>query len=399
MAKAKQRALVILGAGASIEYGVPATIPFTDIIEAAVLSDRWVQSQQGDIAYKTIKRRLKRYLHNPGVVHFEQIYHCAHELIYLQRPDPSAVDEYRPILVPFLRDTSKTTGNALRALVGKMTEVIYCEVAARCATPAHSINPFRAFLMDLESKSIPRLYTTNYDDFALQAAPALYTGYDRKGANETTFDVDGFWDRWNDPCLFHLHGSVHMSYSRGAARGPFADLVWFDDAKEACKSASFSGSGLRRMDGSQVLRAPIVTGLDKLSRLQQRPLPYFYAALTRDVMEADVIYVVGAGLGDLHLNTLLAEARERPRPAPLLFVDWWNGGFDRHAQPDRKALEMFHALRIHIGGPSVAAPAKVGDWLVAADGTAAIWSGGFQSFLKETAQHEAVRKVLKPRGP
>lgn len=50
MAKAKERALLILGAGASIEYRIPASIPFTDIIETAVMSDRWVQSQQGDLA-------------------------------------------------------------------------------------------------------------------------------------------------------------------------------------------------------------------------------------------------------------------------------------------------------------------------------------------------------------
>jgi NAD-dependent SIR2 family protein deacetylase len=30
MSKAKERALVILGAGASIEFGIPATVKFTD---------------------------------------------------------------------------------------------------------------------------------------------------------------------------------------------------------------------------------------------------------------------------------------------------------------------------------------------------------------------------------
>jgi hypothetical protein len=38
MSKAKERALVILGAGAPIEFGIPATVKFTDIIEAAVMS-------------------------------------------------------------------------------------------------------------------------------------------------------------------------------------------------------------------------------------------------------------------------------------------------------------------------------------------------------------------------
>jgi hypothetical protein len=112
-----------------------------------------------------------------------------------------------------------------------------------------------------------------------------------------------------------------MSYSHEPGQGRFADLVWFDDPDEAQKSASFSGSGLRRMDGSEVLRTPIITGLDKLSRIQQRPLPYFYAALMRDVMEADVLYVIGAGLGDLHLVSLLEEARSRSHRAPLLFID------------------------------------------------------------------------------
>lgn len=392
MAKTKDRAVIILGAGASIEYGIPTTVKFTDVIETAVMSDPWVQSQGGDAAYKIIKRRLEQYLRNPGIVHFEQIYHCAHELIYFEQPRQTAIDEYRPILVPFLKNTSKTTNAALRSLVGRITDVIYEEVVKGCAAPTCSIDPFKLFLSHLETTSILRLYTTNYDDFALQAKPDFYTGYNRCGAKETIFDVDRFWERWNEPCLFFLHGSVHMSYSHGLSAGRFADLVWFDDPKEAQKSASFSGTGLRRMDGSEVMRAPIVTGLDKLSRLQQRPLPYFYAALMRDVMEADIIYVIGAGLGDLHLNTLLAEAREKPNPAPLLFIDWWDGGFDPNDLTDRKPVEMFHTLRIHIGG--IYFPIKIGEWLVSADKTAAVWSGGFQSFLRETAQHNDARKVL-----
>ena len=59
----------------------------------------------------------------------------------------------------------------------------------------------------------------------------------------------------------------------------------------------------------------VVTGLDKLSLLQQRPLSDFYSALARDAMLADLLIVIGLGLADLHLNTWLAEARSRtPKP-------------------------------------------------------------------------------------
>jgi hypothetical protein len=240
-----KRSVILLGAGASVEFGVPSTPKFSDIIEKKVLNDAWVQSQGGDAAYRTIKRRLKHYLKDPGVVHFEQIYHCAHELLYLQKPTTGAADEFRPVLVPFLKDTSGTTRSGLQALVGKIIEVIYAEVVRCCAVPACSLQPFEAFLKTHAETHTTRVYTTNYDDFALQ----------RSGAKETRFDDEGFWRRWDDPALFYLHGSVHMSYSHKPGQGRFADLVWFEDPHEAEKSASFSGSGLRRMDGSEVLRS------------------------------------------------------------------------------------------------------------------------------------------------
>jgi hypothetical protein len=39
---------------------------------------------------------LETYLENPGIVHFEHIYHCAHELISTLAPTAGAADEFRP---------------------------------------------------------------------------------------------------------------------------------------------------------------------------------------------------------------------------------------------------------------------------------------------------------------
>ncbi len=54
----------------------------TDIIEKAVIEDRVMQMTGGDGAFQTIRAGLAGYLHKPGIVHFEQIYHCAHELLF-----------------------------------------------------------------------------------------------------------------------------------------------------------------------------------------------------------------------------------------------------------------------------------------------------------------------------
>lgn len=90
----RQRAVVILGAGASIEYGMPATIALSEIIENAICADPWMMRIGGDVAFRKIKAGLSGYLTNPGVVQFEQIYHCVHELLHFYPPTPDAAQDY-----------------------------------------------------------------------------------------------------------------------------------------------------------------------------------------------------------------------------------------------------------------------------------------------------------------
>jgi len=85
---------MILGAGASVEYGVPLTGALTDQIEARVLNDGWLKSNNADETYNFIRGTLRKYLVKPGGEHFEQIYHVIEELCQLsQQVDASAYDE------------------------------------------------------------------------------------------------------------------------------------------------------------------------------------------------------------------------------------------------------------------------------------------------------------------
>lgn len=389
-----KRALVLLGAGAAIDFGAPSTMKLTDIIEKTVMADRVMQMTGGDGAFQTIKTGLTGYLNKPGIVHFEQIYHCAHELLFATPPTVGAYDEFKPIMQPFLADRTGLKEAALKALCGKIVEVIYCELAARSAAPAWDLRPLADFVNGLRANHVTRVYTTNYDDFPLQAVPDLYTGYGstiRDGAR--WFDIDTFWDQQDRTALLHLHGSVHMGFPRtpGADMG---ELTWFDDRAEALKHAFFSGSSPSRMDGTYTLRTSVVTGLEKLSRVQARPLSHYYSALAIDAMRADIIYVIGSGLADLHLNTWLAEARARSPKPPLLFVDYNPGTLKdgSYFSNDRKVIELFHRLQVHVNGSMRGNIA--GDWLVTQDRTAAVWDRGFRAFLEEPGQHAHVLSLI-----
>ena len=397
----KKRALILAGAGASLEFGAPSTTELTKAIETRVCADEWMQQCGGDHAYLQISQTLADYLEGgEHAVNFEHIYHCAHELLFTFEPIPRAVNEYRPLLVPFITRRIAVEQQALRALVERMSEFIFAELSAVCEQPKTSLNPLAAFLAKLREHHITRIYTTNYDDFLLQAAPDLYTGFDSTPSPDAKgFDGQDFWQKTDDDCVFHLHGSVHLGFGRPQIQdADLGTLHWFDDRVKALRYASYSGSGQRRMDGSQTLRTAVITGLDKLSHLQHQPFSHYYASLARDVMVADIIYVIGSGLSDLHLNARLRDARRKPPKPPLIFVDYWPNSFleDKafEIQPNRKGMEMLHALHMRVDYHYYGGDSYGSGWLLAKDRTCAIWDKGFLAFLKALGRLDHVLAEL-----
>jgi NAD-dependent SIR2 family protein deacetylase len=388
-----KRALILFGAGASIEYGVPSTSQLTDLVEREIATDAVAKHYKGDVAAQMIFAELRKYLTKPGNINFEQVYHCAHELLVIQPATLGAYDEFKPILLPFLIDKTGLSRDALKILCQKIVEVIYREVSRSCETLKVPLDDFAGFIAKIRETYVTRIYTTNYDDLPLQAAPDLSVGF--KTANSPSpFDLRKFWHEDNRDSLYHLHGSVRMGYGDPTRGFDIGDLAWFDSRSEAIKHASFSGSSIGKMDGTSLLRTPIVTGLEKLSRIQQRPFSHFYSMLARDAMRADIIFVIGSGLTDLHLNTWLKEARLRSPKPPLLFIDYWAKGFeDTYFDIDRKGINLFHDLQVHINDYDRGK--KAGSWLISSDQTAAIWDKGFHSFLGSLNELDAVTMQLR----
>jgi hypothetical protein len=124
--------------------------------------------------------------------------------------------------------------------------------------------------------------------------------------------------------------------------------------------------------------------------------------MARDAMRADLIFVIGSGLADLHLNTWLGEARLRtPRP-PLLFVDYWPSGVEEELYgsgqiPSAKTIELFHKLRVHIS--DLQRGLRKCNWLVSQDLTAAVWDKGFQAFLEAPTDLRCVLDTLTGARP
>lgn len=395
----RKRALVVVGAGASKEFGAPTTAELTDTLADRIAQDEWMQRSGADKAFEEIRNGLAGHYRNGGAdVNFEQVFHCAHELLFSFAPDDAAVNEYRPTLYPFLERKFVSESRALKALLGGMTRIIYQAIVDVCQTPRAPLAPLARFIERLRSDHITRVYTTNYDDFILQAAPDLFTGFaPRAGSPAGHFDERGFWKSADRDCAYYLHGSVHLGFSNSPDSPRMSELLWHEDRNEAQRHADRMGSGIRRMDGSHVDHAAIITGLDKLSRLQQAPFSYFYSELARDALQADVIFVLGCGLGDLHINNWLHEARLQSDHAPIILVDYWAGGFAANAafnEIDRKMLEIWHSLRMPIGYEPAKTLYPSEGWAVNKERSCAVWGNGFQAFLNAPDDLETVLAML-----
>ena len=398
-----KRALILTGAGASLAFGAPSTARLTRCVERKLLADDWMRRAGGDRAWCLIKDTLDPYLKDfrdgvpsADVVNFEHIYHCAHELLSTFEPTPGAAREFRPILVPFVDRRFRIDSTALNALVSRIGEFIFAEMSAVCERPSR-LAPLSAFLAKVRADYVTRAYTTNYDDFLLQAAPDLYTGFaadPRAGAK--IFDPQAFWSSPDRDCVFHLHGSVHLCFGLSHARdADLGSLYWYDDRTEALRHASHRVADDQRMDGGGTVRIPIITGLDKLSPLQRQPFSHYYATMAHDAISADIVFVIGCGLGDLHLNTWLGDARRRDPKPPLVFIDLWDPCFVPPALPpdlSRKEVEMIHSLRMSLDHRGLADLEN--GWHIDVRDAYAIWDRGFDEFLRAPSDFAHVLEQL-----
>lgn len=176
------------------------------------------------------------------------------------------------------------------------------------------------------------------------------------------------------------------------------DLAWFDSRDEALKFSGFSGSGISRMDGTDINRSAIITGLDKLGRIQQAPFSHYYAALARDAFESDVIFVLGSGLGDSHINNWIKAVRKDGPKIPLVFVSFWPTDEKFYSAvnfdfTDRE-ISMVHDLQMALQSRSGVTYFRPEGWTIDRENRACIWSRGFRSFLEfPESLHEALGEL------
>lgn len=387
---AKKRLLVILGAGSSIDKGMPSVSEIDTLM--ARCAREFAETRTSTNFYDQVWRALEKHLaagfqSDRQSPNFERALGDLLALMHWVRPSPegSALatvlkQKQPPPNLSFAEPDRYGPYIEVKTTIGYLHKCLAAEMRQRCRempTNHPALGQWREMLQALRARFDVVIYNLNYDTVALSAWPEAFTGFNDKGRFQPAAVHRRDWEG-----IFHLHGSVHFSLA-----GASSDhIVWRDNL-----STDFIVSDDRvadyASDGRDFLPTTLITGGFKLDQILTEPFQTYRAALNRDATLADAILIGGYGFGDAHVNRALrgALAFSSTRP-PVLVLDTAN---DKTLPMDNRQDSWARGLRnaLHTTSPYVgegmsvperpATLLKAGRCEFAKAHPVAIWYGGF----------------------
>ncbi|MFC1734102.1 SIR2 family protein [candidate division KSB1 bacterium] len=335
----KKKLMVVLGAGASIELGMPSVNEVDRLFCDWSVERYKLANDDTKSIYSYIRDEINRhYSFNPkaGLVketNFEEILY-----VILQLSAVLGDDNYNlpmntffclkklPKIV-YYQGEKYVDGNDLRQLCSFLVDKLTIEFRERCKI-AKTQKPiefghFENFIKQLDVDYDVAFITLNYDNLISQVCPDLFTGFNDSSGS---FDTSSIYRRENWRLIYHLHGSVHFDM-----QGEHLDMhaiKWNPDL-----NSTFSGnsSGRNSQDTSEGIQMPtsvIVAGYGKTSQIQRVPFRTYYAQLDKIAECSNAILFLGYGFNDLHLNNCFHSIRKNDSKKPVVIIDWTHDNQD-----------------------------------------------------------------------
>lgn len=393
----KKRLLVILGAGSSIECGMPSVGEIDGLMRtwANDLARAEGTPDYFALVWDALAEHLRQGMQSErSTPDFERALSELITLMHWVRPPPVgsalrdlvAKGEMPPdIAFPYPQKYGPSITLKMRA--SNLLARLACELRDRSAkiTPADTrIERWGCVLAALRQHFDVAIYNLNYDNVALTCWPDAFTGFATNGK----FDPASIHQRaWNG--IMHLHGSVHFSLQDNLGE----EIVWREDLKGKFIDSDEGRSADERSDGRDFPRTTFVAGGFKLDQLLVEPFHSYQSALVRDAYDADAILLGGYGFTDTHVNRALKNAivsRREARP-PVLVLDWAedNARVDpiafRHDRWAHVLMDVLYAPGSDYAPPGHVAPASPSELKqqqrceVSSLHRTALWYGGFLS--------------------
>ncbi len=311
----RTRLLVLLGAGASYNYG-----PTTDWLTRSLLATD--SGIEGEAVFRLVDETLKRKLTRTDAwgnrerfePNFEQIIQAVDD-IATHLPSKFGRSEFSPLLGPFIslsrsisalhpdREVYTRYASRAREFIVRATKR-HCDQAA---SPRQ--HPCVLALNALSQRARIRLFSVNYDDLPAASGIDFYTGFvDNHGAAQVFRPVHPWPEDRHIWC--QLHGSVLFRVRlRKTDVGRYPEIVRYAHRREVARRKWIDVDWGEFQDRHIAPVAPIITALRKADAMQREPYADYNHVFRSDALSCERWLIIGYGGGDHHINNLLSQAR------------------------------------------------------------------------------------------
>jgi hypothetical protein len=332
----KKKLLLVVGAGASVDFGMPSVAAVRGIINSVIQTRYPLLNVSATNLYEHIEETISRYwahfvpVHLRRSPHFEDVLYVIFALAsaypagaYTSALGALITATKLPDVSFFSRKPQQVGSQILRDLGNASVDSVIENLRSTCVaskvSKAGEFAQLQAFVTALQADFDIAVVTLNYDDVMYRAFPGIETGFDTVTGK---FDERRILNRSEWSCMLHLHGSVH--FDMPLSRAPSSDLheICWQPNLGATFQQNASGRNSRRYaEGTDFPTSVIVAGYGKTSQILRRPFRTYYSEIDRLVSSCDALLFAGYGFGDVHLNIAFETYRDTRR-RPVAVIGW-----------------------------------------------------------------------------
>lgn len=329
----KKKLMVVVGAGASIELGMPSVSDVDCLFSEWAKDGYLLANDEEKTLYCFIRDEVNRhYSLSPKKslrkeTNFEELLY-----VLLQLSAALGDNNYKLPMNAFwgLKMLPKINsvfgekfvdGNDLRHLHSLLVDKLTAEIRERCKVSKENnyqeFNEFEKFINNLNDDFDVAFISINYDNLITQACPSLFTGFNK---DTGFFEAASIYERSGWGLIYHLHGSVHFDM-----QGNPSDMHAIKWNEELSSTFSTNSSGRNSQDTSEGIDMPIsviVAGYGKANQIQRMPFRTYYSRVDEIAARADAFLFMGYGFNDRHLNNSLHSIRDGKIKKPVVILDW-----------------------------------------------------------------------------
>jgi hypothetical protein len=362
----KKKLLLVVGAGASVDFGMPSVSCAGKIISAELQPFYRLAHQQDTNLYEHIERMVKEHWNQnfPSnflrAPQFEDVLSAIFGLasaypagvftsplgaLITARELPRIITYGGKVQDVIKHDVSILGAQAVDALLRDILE--RCKVCER--TKQAEFARLQSLVTALQTRFDIAVVTLNYDDILYRVFPDIETGFD---PNTKCFRDQRIFERKAWPCMLHLHGSVHFNMPDSRSHD-LHEIFWEPDLDAAVAQNAFGRNSQYTPEGAEFPTSVIIAGYAKPTQLLRRPFRTYYSEFDRLVWACDAVLFAGYGFGDKHINAAFDQFRD-DRRRPVAIIDLAKKGspmlgWPELASNDRLASTVVHTFHNNLG--------------------------------------------------